>query len=119
MITIDADSSVPPFEQVRTKLAQQMADGTLAVGTRLPTVRALAADLGIAVNTVARAYRELEAARLVETRGRAGTFVSPGGNRRLESARAAAQTYAETTHALGLTPEEALQIARAALTSSH
>ncbi|WP_157601873.1 GntR family transcriptional regulator, partial [Promicromonospora kroppenstedtii] len=69
VISIDADSPVPPFEQVRTGLAQQMADRTLPVGARLPTVRALAADLGIAVNTVARAYRELEAAGLVETRG--------------------------------------------------
>ncbi|WP_460701307.1 GntR family transcriptional regulator [Myceligenerans halotolerans] len=115
MITIDADSPVPPFEQVRTGLARKMADGTLPVGARLPTVRALAGELGIAVNTVARAYRELEAARLVETRGRAGTFVSAGGSRRLESARAAAQRYAETVHGLGLDADESLRIVEAAL----
>ncbi|MBL0886501.1 GntR family transcriptional regulator [Myceligenerans indicum] len=115
MITIDAESSVPPFEQVRTGLARRMADGTLPVGARLPTVRALAGELGIAVNTVARAYRELEAARLVETRGRAGTFVSPGGSRTLEAARAAAESYAETVHGLGLDPGEALRIVSAAL----
>lgn len=115
MITIDAESSVPPFEQVRVALARQMSDGTLPVGTRLPTVRALAGELGIAVNTVARAYRELESARLVETRGRAGTFVSPGGNRRLATARAAADRYAETVRGLGLDADEALKIAEAAL----
>jgi DNA-binding transcriptional regulator YhcF (GntR family) len=115
VISIDADSPVPPFEQVRTGLAQQMADRTLPVGARLPTVRALAADLGIAVNTVARAYRELEAAGLVETRGRAGTFVSAAGDQRLALAQDAAAQYAATAHALGLARAEALEIVSAAL----
>src|SRR3954454_16179197 len=79
MISIDSGSPVPPYEQVRAQLAAQIGDRTLAVGTRLPTVRRLAADLGLAVNTVARAYRELEENGLVETRGRAGTFVSAAG----------------------------------------
>ncbi len=115
VISIDAESSVPPYEQVRTTLAQQMADRTLPVGARLPTVRALAADLGIAVNTVARAYRELEAAGLVETRGRAGTFVSAAGNQRLALAQDAAAQYAETARALGISRAEALEIVSAAL----
>lgn len=115
VISIDADSTVPPFEQVRTSLAQQMADRTLPVGTRLPTVRALAADLGIAVNTVARAYRELEAAGLVETRGRAGTFVSAAGDQRLSLAQDAASTFADTVRALGIGRAEALEIVSAAL----
>ena len=78
---IDPGAAVPPFEQVRAQFAAQIADGTLVVGTRLPTVRKLADDLGLAVNTVARAYRELESAGLVETRGRAGTVVSAAGDR--------------------------------------
>ena len=45
-----------------------------------PTVRSLASELGLAVNTVARAYRELESASLLETRGRAGTFVGANGD---------------------------------------
>ena len=57
VIDIDAGSPVPPYEQLRSQLAKQIGDRTLAVGTRLPTVRRLAADLGLAVNTVARAYR--------------------------------------------------------------
>jgi DNA-binding transcriptional regulator YhcF (GntR family) len=108
-------SSVAPYEQVRIQLAQQMADGALPVGTRLPTVRALAADLGLAVNTVARVYRELEAAGLVETRGRNGTFVSAAGDRRLERAHDAAERYAATARALGLDPDEALRIVTATL----
>ena len=55
------------------------AIGRLASGTKLPTIRGLADELGLAVNTVARAYRELEAAGLVLTRRRLGTVVSPDG----------------------------------------
>src|SRR6476469_7274145 len=79
-VRIDHASSVPPYEQLRLQLAGQINDGTLAVGSKLPTVRALAIDLGIAANTVARAYRELDAAELLEARGRAGTFVGSNGN---------------------------------------
>ena len=76
MIQIDPASPVPPYEQVRSQVATLARDGQLPAGTRLPTVRHLAAELNLAVNTVARAYRELEAASLVETRGRHGTFVT-------------------------------------------
>ncbi|MFL6142538.1 MAG: GntR family transcriptional regulator [Labedaea sp.] len=115
MLSIEPDSSVPPYEQVRTQLAGQINDGTLAVGTRLPTVRALAAELGLAANTVARAYRELEDAGLVDTRGRAGTFVSATGDRSRAEAARAAREYAASTRALGLAPAEALRIVAAAL----
>lgn len=115
MIRIDAESPVPPFEQVRLRLAEQMADGTLPVGTRLPTIRALADELRLAANTVARAYRELEAAGLVETRGRAGTFVSAAGEQRLVLAQAAADRFAQAVRDLGLSREEALAIVGAAL----
>ncbi len=114
-LAVDPTSPVPPYEQVRVQLAQQMADGVLPVGTRLPTVRALAAELGLAVNTVARVYRELEAAALVETRGRNGTFVSAAGDQRLERAHEAAEQYSATARALGLDPDEALRIVTATL----
>ena len=81
MITIDAASSIPPFEQVRSQLAEQIQSGRLPVGARLPTVRGLALQLGLAANTVARAFGELEHAGLVQTRGRAGTTVSAVGRR--------------------------------------
>jgi DNA-binding transcriptional regulator YhcF (GntR family) len=100
---------------VRVQFAQQINDRTLAVGTRLPTVRRLAADLGLAVNTVARAYRELEEAGLIETRGRAGTFVAAAGQHSRERARQAAHEYAQAVRRLGLDADEALRIVRAAL----
>lgn len=79
MIVIDSASPVPPFEQLRAQLAGQIQDHTLAVGTRLPAIRRLAADLGLAINTVGRAYRELEEAGLIETRGAAGSYVTAAG----------------------------------------
>ena len=82
LISVDPDSAVPPYEQVRAQLAELIGDGRLPVGTRLPTVRQLAADLGLAANTVARAYRELEAAGLLETRGRQRHLRRPRPGRR-------------------------------------
>lgn len=119
MIDIDPASNVPPFEQVRSGFARRINDRELAVGTRLPTVRQLATDLGLAANTVARAYRELEEAGLVETRGRAGTFVATGGEQSRERAQRAADSYAATVIALGFDDDEALRIVGAALTAGR
>jgi DNA-binding transcriptional regulator YhcF (GntR family) len=118
-ITIDSGSPVPPYEQLRAQLAGQIAARTLAVGTRLPTVRSLAADLGLAVNTVGRAYRELEEAGLIETRGRAGSFVAAAGELSRQRAQAAARVYAEAVAGLGLDLDEALRIVQAALQASR
>jgi DNA-binding transcriptional regulator YhcF (GntR family) len=117
MIVIDAGSPVPPFEQLRLQFAKQIQDHTLAVGTRLPTIRHLAADLGLAVNTVGRAYRELEGAGLIETRGRAGSFVTAAGEQGREQARRAAADYAAVVTGLGIDPGEAIRIVQAALAS--
>ena len=75
-IRLDPDSPIPPFEQLRAQLSIMVASGRLVPGQRLPTIRQLAADLGLARGTVARAYRELEMSGIVVARGRAGTFVS-------------------------------------------
>jgi DNA-binding transcriptional regulator YhcF (GntR family) len=115
MIVIDATSPVPPYEQLRVHLARQIQNRTLVVGARLPTVRQLAADLGLAVNTVARAYRELEEAGLIETRRRAGSFVSAAGEKTRERARRAATDYATVVASLGIDADEAIRIVEAAL----
>lgn len=115
IVTIDATSSVPPYEQVRSGLARRINDRSLAVGTRLPTVRTLAGELGIAPNTIARAYRELEEAGLIETRGRAGSFVSAAGDSGRHRVEQAAASYAELTRQLGITDTEAVEIVTAAL----
>ncbi|MEU2168672.1 GntR family transcriptional regulator [Micromonospora chersina] len=114
-VRIDQDSPVPPYEQVRGQLAGMIGDGRLAVGTRLPAVRQLAADLGLAVNTVARAYRELESAGLVETRGRHGTVVAPGRDDAADRLHRSAVAYAAEALRLGVPPERAVALVRAAL----
>jgi DNA-binding transcriptional regulator YhcF (GntR family) len=114
-IRIEADSAVPPYEQVRLRIAALAADGVLPAGAKLPPVRVLAGELGLAVNTVARAYRELEQAGLVETRGRAGTVVTARAGRTPVEAQRAAQRFAEVTRGLGVPAEAALELARAAL----
>ena len=75
-ISVNLRSATPPYEQIRAQVSSLIAIGALAPGARLPTVRRLAADLGIAAGTVARAYRELEQSGLIETRRRNGTVVA-------------------------------------------
>lgn len=74
--TIDKDSDVPPYSQLRRAIIAARFNGVLAAGDRLPPMRALAAQTGLAVNTVAKAYKELEAAGAIETHGRAGSFIT-------------------------------------------
>jgi DNA-binding transcriptional regulator YhcF (GntR family) len=114
-IHIDAGSPVPPYDQVRQRIAALAADGTLPAGTKLPPVRTLAATLNLAVNTVARAYRELESAGLVETRGRLGTVITARATGTSVQAQQAAESYAATTRALGIPADQALALVRAAL----
>lgn len=107
MLAIDAASPTPPFEQLRVQLADRIRSGAMAPGERLPTVRGLADELGLAVNTVARTYRQLEAEGWVQTRGRNGTVVSwspDSGTRELEQAAAA---FAARARSLGVAPETA------------
>ncbi len=106
------DSPVPPFEQVRAQLAVAIESGALAPATRLPTVRALAAELGLAVNTVARAYRELELAGVIETRGRQGTFVAGTPSPARQRAVRAARDYTRRMQELGIGAAEGLAIVR-------
>lgn len=118
-IRLDPASTTPPFAQVRVQIIAMIESGELPTGTRLPPVRTLATDLGLAANTVARVYKELEEARFVETRGRAGTFVSAGTDATKERAARAAAEFARSMKALGITPSDALDLARAALTNDR
>ncbi len=65
----------PPYEQLRRQFVDLIGTGVLSPGDRLPPLRQLAADLGLAVGTVARTYRELESADLVVSRRGGGTRV--------------------------------------------
>ena len=104
---IDPDDPRPPFEQLRDGIADRIEAGELPVGEKLPTVRALAAELGIAPNTVARAYRELESLGLLRTAGRAGTFVAEPelGDAEREAVRRLTADYVAQLRALGVAPQ--------------
>jgi DNA-binding transcriptional regulator YhcF (GntR family) len=115
MISIDSRSATPPYEQLRVQFIGEVQSGALAAGTRIPTVRKLAEDLGLAPNTVARAYRELEADHFIETRGRNGSFVSAQGDAAEKQAQEAARTYADRIHKLGIPNSTALAYVTAAL----
>jgi DNA-binding transcriptional regulator YhcF (GntR family) len=75
-IRLDPADKAPPYEQIKAAVIGLVASGALATGFRLPPIRQLAGDLGLAPNTVARAYRELEADGFVRSRGRRGTTVA-------------------------------------------
>jgi DNA-binding transcriptional regulator YhcF (GntR family) len=114
-MTIDARSATPPFEQLRMQVRDLVASGGLAPGARLPTVRRLAGDLDLAPNTVARAYRELEADGIIETRGRNGSFVASHGDPATRQAQDAASEFASRIRKLGIDPDVAVALAAAAL----
>lgn len=125
IVHVDPDAPVPPYEQVRAQVEAMIVEGELPEGHRLPPIRQLAADLGLAAGTVARTYRELEAAGLVETRGRNGTLVAPDTQWRLGldpvqvQARLddATSRYVTLARSAGLSADEALARVRAALAS--
>lgn len=114
VVAVDRTISSPPVRQIQVCLSRAIQSGALPPGSRLPTVRAMAADLGVAVNTVAKAFRRLEEAGLVMTRGRAGTVVSPldDVSSRIEGS---AREFAVLATELGLSHDDALRQIRTAL----
>jgi DNA-binding transcriptional regulator YhcF (GntR family) len=106
--TIAPDTGTPPYEQLRMQVLDAVRDGRLAAGAKLPTVRALADELGLAVNTVAKAYKELEADGVVEGRGRKGTFVRATGDPVGQALQAAASTYADAVTRLSVPTDAAV-----------
>lgn len=118
-LKIRIDDSAAPYEQIRARISEQARSGVLPVGYKLPTVRGLAESLGLAANTVAKAYRALETDGVIETRGRNGTFVAAAGSAAEREASLAAQAYAERVRRLGLTERDALAAVRDALRAGY
>jgi DNA-binding transcriptional regulator YhcF (GntR family) len=120
IVEIDTTSPTPPYEQIRSQIARMIGAGVLPAQTQLPPIRQLAADLGLAANTVARAYRELELEGLVTSRVRHGTTVVPP-HRTLSRAEVgrtlddAARAYAAVVRQLGVDEDAAVKAVRAAL----
>jgi DNA-binding transcriptional regulator YhcF (GntR family) len=121
ILEIDPRSAVPPYEQLREQITALVIGGALPPGARLPSIRQLANDLGLAGGTVARAYRELEADGVVSTHGRHGTVVV-GVSRRSAvppTLLAAARRFATEAADAGAGLEDALSAVRIAYVSGR
>ena len=114
-VTVDVLDPTPPYEQLRRQLADLIGSGVLSPGDRLPPVRQLAADLGLAAGTVARTYRELEQAGYVRSRRGGGTRVAataPSPSTPQRALEAAAAAYLDRARALGVAPTDAVDTVR-------
>ena len=101
-VVVDATNGVAPWRQVHDQLTRLIGSGALPVGTRLPTIRQFARDLGLAPGTIARTYRELELAGLVRTGRARGTVVAADtGIDSAAALRDLARDYVAATRALG------------------
>ena len=119
-VRIDLGDPTPPYEQLRRQLALQVETGQLRPDERLPPVRQLARDLGLATGTVARAYRELEAAGLVSSRRGAGTRVRAGAPQPAQARQRldeAALAFARIARGLGMSDADARRALEIALTA--
>ncbi|WP_449278971.1 GntR family transcriptional regulator [Leucobacter sp. GX24907] len=114
-LTLERGSSTPPKHQLHRWVIEGVAAGRLKPGQKLPTIRALAERLGLAVNTVAGAYRSLEEAGVVEGRGRSGTFIAFDDDPLEAQAQEIAAEAARRLRALGITQDRAMQILRDAV----
>lgn len=100
MLTIDLESTIPLGDQVRAGIRRAIAIGELSPGDPLPTVRQLGQDLGINLNTVARAYRQLELDGLVTTKRGRGTYLRSGREKESSGASTLARLTAEARNFL-------------------
>lgn len=109
IVQLDTSSAVPIFEQLRLQIARMIASGQLVPGSRLPAIRDLANDIGVARGTVNKVYDLLAREGLVEKSGRHGTVVlAPARNRTATSDLGdAADTLALVARQLGITTDDA------------
>lgn len=107
IVSIDGRSSVPPWQQLADQIGDLVVGGRLGIGHRLPAIRQLARDLELAPGTVARSYRELEAAGVIETRGRHGSFVLQAPSQPEARIAAVIDEAVRQLQRLGVTQDEA------------
>ncbi len=109
-LTVEPDDPTPPYEQLRRQLADLITAGQLGPGDRLPPLRQLAGDLGVAVGTVARTYRELEQEGLLSSRRGGGTRVAATGRassaKRRQLLASMTTDFVTRARALGFTDDE-------------
>ncbi len=120
IFTVDPRSGVPIYLQLIEQVKRGVALGTLASGEQLPTVKALALELTVNPNTVARAYRDLERDGVIETSPGRGSFVRNNGTAsselRTDVAEPAVDNAIRTAKGLGLDSDEVRRLFERALT---
>lgn len=117
-LQLDFHSGLPIYSQIVNQIQSQLANGILKPGDQLPTVRALAAELRVNFNTVARAYRMMDEARIISTQQGRGTFITdvppPDVSEKLrqESLEALTKRFIEEALRLGYSEREVGQMVR-------
>jgi len=104
-------TGIPFYRQIIDQIRYGIASGNLSTGEQLPTVRALAVELKVNLNTVAKAYKELEIQNILETQQGTGTFISASENKVFESERqhklqSIIRELTTTAHSYGFTIDE-------------
>jgi GntR family transcriptional regulator len=111
-LEIDFRSGIPIYLQVVERIKERLAAGLLKPGDQLPTVRALALDLRVNFNTIARAYRIMDEAGIISTQQGRGTYIleSPSpqviGSIRAKALEDLTQRYIADAERLGIAPDE-------------
>jgi GntR family transcriptional regulator len=108
---LNPKTGIPFYRQIIDQIRYGIASGNLAKGEQLPTVRALAVELKVNLNTVAKAYKELEIQNILETQQGTGTFISASENKVFESERqhklqSIIREFTTITYSYGFTIEE-------------
>jgi len=122
-LQLDFHSGLPIYTQIVNQIQSQLANGILKPGDQLPTVRALASELRVNFNTVARAYRILDEVRIISTQQGRGTFITekppPEVSEKLrnESLSALTNRYITEAFRLGFSEREVSQMVRDSLKS--
>ena len=120
-LQLDFHSGLPIYTQIVNQIQSQLANGILKPGDQLPTVRALASELRVNFNTVARAYRILDEARIISTQQGRGTYITeippPEVTEKLrkESLSELTRRYISEAYRLGFSEREVSQMVRDSL----
>jgi|SRR3990172_1106523 len=124
-LQLDFRSGLPIYTQIVNQIQSQLVNGILKPGDQLPTVRALAEELRVNFNTIARAYRMLDEVRIISTQQGRGTYITeipPPEVReklRYESLEALTQRFVSEAFRLGFSAREISQMARDSLKSNR
>lgn len=120
-LQLDFHAGLPIYTQIVNQVQSQLANGILKPGDQLPTVRALASELRVNFNTVARAYRILDEARIISTQQGRGTYITeippPDATEKLrkESLSELTQRFLNEAYRLGFSEREVSQMVKDSL----